>query len=113
MPWPGPPTPCRLAAWRSGTLNRGPQDETRSQPLCSSLPMGGSDEGPQGAALPTSLSPRKRESSRAIGLLLFFLTGTAMAMSLRQLVQAIPSATVEGSVDREVTGIAYDSRRIT
>ena len=36
-----------------------------------------------------------------------------MTMPLRQLLQAIPSATVEGSSDREIVGIAYDSRRVT
>ena len=34
-------------------------------------------------------------------------------MQLRQLIQNLPSATVDGSTDREVTGITYDSRRVT
>ncbi len=34
-------------------------------------------------------------------------------MQLRQLVQILPSATVEGPLDQEVAGIAYDSRRVT
>ena len=34
-------------------------------------------------------------------------------MLLKQLVQTIPSASVEGPVDRDVTGITYDSRRVT
>jgi UDP-N-acetylmuramoyl-L-alanyl-D-glutamate--2,6-diaminopimelate ligase len=34
-------------------------------------------------------------------------------MLLRQLVQTIPSASVEGPVDRDVLGITYDSRRVT
>src|SRR3989442_90925 len=34
-------------------------------------------------------------------------------MQLKHLVQQIPAASVEGSLEREVTGIAYDSRRIT
>src|SRR5947208_2674455 len=34
-------------------------------------------------------------------------------MQLKQLIQNLPSATVEGPLDREVSGIAYDSRRIT
>src|SRR5262245_32045781 len=34
-------------------------------------------------------------------------------MLLRQLVQALPSATVEGPLDREIAGITYDSRRVT
>ncbi|PYJ00932.1 MAG: UDP-N-acetylmuramoyl-L-alanyl-D-glutamate--2,6-diaminopimelate ligase [Verrucomicrobia bacterium] len=34
-------------------------------------------------------------------------------MQLRQLVQVLPSATVEGPLDQAVTGIAYDSRRVT
>ena len=38
--------------------------------------------------------------------------GVERSMQLRQLVEAIPSAVVEGPVDREITGIAYDSRRV-
>src|SRR3989475_13175737 len=34
-------------------------------------------------------------------------------MQLRQLVQQLPAASVEGSLDREVAGITYDSRRVT
>jgi UDP-N-acetylmuramoyl-L-alanyl-D-glutamate--2,6-diaminopimelate ligase len=34
-------------------------------------------------------------------------------MKLKRLVELLPTATVEGALDREVTGIAYDSRRIT
>ena len=34
-------------------------------------------------------------------------------MQLKQLIQNLPSATIEGSVDREVVGITYDSRRVT
>ena len=34
-------------------------------------------------------------------------------MQLRQLVQAIPSAVVDGPVDREITGLTHDSRRVT
>lgn len=34
-------------------------------------------------------------------------------MLLKQLVQTLPVAAVEGSLEREVAGIAYDSRRIT
>ena len=34
-------------------------------------------------------------------------------MQLKQLIQHLPSATVEGPVDREVAGITYDSRRVT
>ena len=34
-------------------------------------------------------------------------------MQLKQLIQHLPSAVVEGSVDREVAGLAYDSRRVT
>ena len=34
-------------------------------------------------------------------------------MQLRQLIQNLPDATVEGPVDREVAGITYDSRRVT
>jgi UDP-N-acetylmuramoyl-L-alanyl-D-glutamate--2,6-diaminopimelate ligase len=34
-------------------------------------------------------------------------------MTLRQLLQDVPSLKVEGSLDREITGIAYDSRRVT
>jgi len=34
-------------------------------------------------------------------------------MQLRKIVQNLPEATVEGPLDREVAGIAYDSRRIT
>ena len=36
-----------------------------------------------------------------------------LAMQLRQLIQNLPDATVEGPVDREVAGITYDSRRVT
>ncbi len=36
-----------------------------------------------------------------------------LAMQLRQLIQDLPPATVEGPVDREVAGITYDSRRVT
>jgi len=34
-------------------------------------------------------------------------------MQLKQLIENLPAATVEGSLDREVAGIAYDSRRVT
>lgn len=34
-------------------------------------------------------------------------------MQLRELVQNLPGATVDGPVDREVAGITYDSRRVT
>jgi UDP-N-acetylmuramoyl-L-alanyl-D-glutamate--2,6-diaminopimelate ligase len=34
-------------------------------------------------------------------------------MQLSQLVETLPSATVEGPLDREVAGITYDSRRVT
>src|SRR5215213_5134939 len=34
-------------------------------------------------------------------------------MQLKQLIQTLPAATVEGAVDREVAGITYDSRRVT
>jgi len=34
-------------------------------------------------------------------------------MQLRQLIQNLPDAKVEGPVDREVAGITYDSRRVT
>ncbi len=34
-------------------------------------------------------------------------------MQLKQLIQALPSASVEGPTDREVVGITYDSRRVT
>ena len=34
-------------------------------------------------------------------------------MLLRHLVQDLPAATIEGPLDREVTGITYDSRRVT
>jgi len=34
-------------------------------------------------------------------------------MKLKQLVEVLPAASVEGSLDGEVTGIAYDSRRVT
>ena len=34
-------------------------------------------------------------------------------MQLRQLIQHFPDATVEGPLDREFSGIAYDSRRVT
>jgi len=34
-------------------------------------------------------------------------------MQLRQLIQSLPSATVDGPTDREVAGITYDSRRVT
>ena len=34
-------------------------------------------------------------------------------MQLKQLIAALPSATVEGSLERDVTGITYDSRRVT
>lgn len=34
-------------------------------------------------------------------------------MQLRQLLQAIPALKIEGSPDREVTGLTYDSRRVT
>jgi UDP-N-acetylmuramoyl-L-alanyl-D-glutamate--2,6-diaminopimelate ligase len=37
----------------------------------------------------------------------------SFAMQLRQLIQNLPDATVEGPVDREVAGITYDSRRVT
>jgi UDP-N-acetylmuramoyl-L-alanyl-D-glutamate--2,6-diaminopimelate ligase len=36
-----------------------------------------------------------------------------LAMQLRQLIEHLPSATVEGPLDREVAGITYDSRRVT
>lgn len=38
--------------------------------------------------------------------------GVERSMPLRQLVQQLPSATVEGSLDREVVGLTYDSRRV-
>jgi len=34
-------------------------------------------------------------------------------MQLKQLVQQLPALSVEGSLEREVAGIAYDSRRVT
>ncbi|MEI7731447.1 MAG: UDP-N-acetylmuramoyl-L-alanyl-D-glutamate--2,6-diaminopimelate ligase [Verrucomicrobiota bacterium] len=34
-------------------------------------------------------------------------------MQLKQLLQAVPTLKIEGTVDREVTGITYDSRRVT
>jgi len=34
-------------------------------------------------------------------------------MQLKQLIQNLPSATVEGPTDRDVAGITYDSRRVT
>ncbi|HAV65279.1 MAG TPA: UDP-N-acetylmuramoyl-L-alanyl-D-glutamate--2,6-diaminopimelate ligase [Verrucomicrobiales bacterium] len=34
-------------------------------------------------------------------------------MQLRQLIQSFPTQEVEGALDREVTGLAYDSRRVT
>ena len=34
-------------------------------------------------------------------------------MLLKHLVERLPGASVEGSLDREVVGIAYDSRRVT
>src|SRR5262245_4694649 len=34
-------------------------------------------------------------------------------MLLRDLVRALPSATVEGALDREIAGLTYDSRRVT
>ena len=34
-------------------------------------------------------------------------------MQLKELVQQLPAAKVEGSLDREVLGITYDSRRVT
>ena len=34
-------------------------------------------------------------------------------MLLRNLVQVLPSATVEGALDREIAGLTYDSRRVT
>ena len=34
-------------------------------------------------------------------------------MQLKQLIQNLPAASVEGPLDREVAGIAYDSRRVT
>jgi len=34
-------------------------------------------------------------------------------MQLKELIQALPHATVEGPLDREVLGIAYDSRHVT
>ena len=36
-----------------------------------------------------------------------------LAMQLRQLIENLPDATVEGPVDREIAGITYDSRRVT
>ncbi len=39
--------------------------------------------------------------------------GVERSMQLRQLVQQLPSASVEGTLDREVVGLAYDSRRVT
>src|SRR6185503_15112808 len=39
--------------------------------------------------------------------------GVERSMQLRQLVQQLPSATVEGPLDREIVGLAYDSRRVT
>ena len=41
------------------------------------------------------------------------MTNRISAMQLKQLIQHLPSATVEGPVDREVAGITYDSRRVT
>lgn len=35
------------------------------------------------------------------------------SVRLKDLVRQLPSAVVEGSLDREVTGLAYDSRRVT
>jgi len=35
------------------------------------------------------------------------------AMQLKQLIQSLPDATVEGPVDRDVVGITFDSRRVT
>ena len=37
----------------------------------------------------------------------------AFAMQLRQLVEDLPSPSVEGPLDRDVSGITYDSRRVT
>jgi UDP-N-acetylmuramoyl-L-alanyl-D-glutamate--2,6-diaminopimelate ligase len=34
-------------------------------------------------------------------------------MKLKRLIEALPRASVEGTLDREITGIAYDSRRVT
>jgi len=39
--------------------------------------------------------------------------GVERSMQLRQLVQQLPSASVEGPLDREIVGLAYDSRRVT
>jgi len=39
--------------------------------------------------------------------------GGERSMLLKHLVQNLPSATVEGSLDREVVGITHDSRRVT
>ncbi len=41
------------------------------------------------------------------------MSNQPIAMQLRQLVQSLPAATVEGPLDREVAGITYDSRRVT
>ena len=34
-------------------------------------------------------------------------------MKLKRLIEALPGATPDGTLDREITGIAYDSRRVT
>src|SRR5687768_10062535 len=34
-------------------------------------------------------------------------------MKLKQIIEALPGARVDGPADREITGIAYDSRRVT
>ena len=34
-------------------------------------------------------------------------------MKLKRLIEALPGATPDGALDREITGIAYDSRRVT
>jgi UDP-N-acetylmuramoyl-L-alanyl-D-glutamate--2,6-diaminopimelate ligase len=46
-------------------------------------------------------------ASRTAGL------GIERRMQLKQLVQSIPSAIVDGPLDREITGITFDSRRVT
>src|SRR5687767_374708 len=33
-------------------------------------------------------------------------------MKLKRLIEALPGATADGALDREITGIAYDSRRV-
>src|SRR6185436_9522586 len=38
--------------------------------------------------------------------------GVERSMPLRQLLQALPAAIVEGPLDREIVGITHDSRRV-